>query len=416
MVGVRAEGLKEVNPPATPDANQTTALVGARLIDGLGGAPIENAVVILGGNSINAVGGRDKVTIPDEAKRIDLSGLTLLPGLMDSHFHSINDLKTPVDYLLAKGVTSFRDPGHPFRFYQAVRQTEHAMPRVFLCGAHLDSYPAIWPQQAILIKDAQHARNTVFDHVDHGASAIKIYFRLPLEFHAPVCEAALQRGVPVTAHLELVDAADSIRAGVRGIEHVTSFGTSLAEPKEATRFKKQIRFDPTARKKLRHELWATIDLERSPRVQPLIDLIVEKNVFVSPTLAIFEKRLGEKGGTESEVRGFKNMLQFVGLCHKAGAKVVVGSHTSAPFAKSGEAYQRELELLVDAGMSPMEVIGSATIHNAFFFGAEDRLGSIEPGKVADLLVVDGDPSENIEAMKQVRYVMLNGEWIGDSLP
>jgi imidazolonepropionase-like amidohydrolase len=104
------------------------------------------------------------------------------------------------------------------------------------------------------------------------------------------------------------------------------------------------------------------------------------------------------------------MLKFVGLCHQAGAKVVVGSHTSAPHAEVGRAYQRELELLVEAGFSPLKAITAGTLHNAQFFGAEDRLGSIEPGKLADLILIEGDPSRDISAMKNVRHVMLNGLW------
>ena len=125
-----AAGLVEINPPNDPNGDQIIALLNARLIDGNGGAPKENTVVVVKGSKILSVGPTETVTIPDGAKSIDLTGATILPGLIDSHFHSINDLRTPVDYLLANGVTSLRDPGHPFRFYQAVMQTDLDMPRV----------------------------------------------------------------------------------------------------------------------------------------------------------------------------------------------------------------------------------------------------------------------------------------------
>jgi len=284
---------------------------------------------------------------------------------------------------------------------------------VFLCGGHLDGPPPVWPDQAVLIRDEDHARRTVNEHVNHGASAIKVYFRLPLEHIKAACEAARHRGVLVTAHLELVNADDAIRAGVRGIEHVTSFGTALAEPKYAGQFQTKVRADSNARNELRHWLWSTIDLETSSRVKPLLDLIVDKDVFVSPTLAIFERRAGEKDGTPDDARAFATMLRFVGLCHRAGAKVVVGSHTAAPFAETGRAYQRELELLIQAGMTPLEAITAGTLQNARYFGISDRLGTIEPGKTADLILVEGDPSGDIDALKNVRHVMLNGRWIGE---
>jgi imidazolonepropionase-like amidohydrolase len=406
--------MKEINPPVAPDAAVTTALVGGRLIDGRGGAPVEDAVVIVRGAKILAADSRTDVMIPDLAQTVDITGMSILPGLIDSHFHSRNDVQTPVEYELQNGITSFRDPWHPFRFYNAVLQSDRAMPRVFLCGAHLDAHPPVWADQAVVIKDAHHARRTVNGHVDRGASAIKVYFRLPLVHIKETCAAAKERGVLVTAHLELVDADDAIRAGIRGIEHVTSFGTALAAAEEAAQFKSAIFADSNARRELRHRLWARLDLHASPRVKRLLKTIVDHDVFVSPTLAIFERRAGKKNATEVQVRGFANMMRFAGQCHEAGAKVVVGSHTSALFAEPGRAYQRELELLVEAGLTPLQAITAATLHNAQFFGIQDRLGTIEAGKTADLILVDGDPSRDVAAMRNVKQVMLNGIWIGVS--
>jgi imidazolonepropionase-like amidohydrolase len=357
-----------------------------------------------------AAGRSSQVTIPSDATRVDAAGLSLLPGLIDSHFHSRNDVIRPVEYQLKHGITTFRDPGHPFRFYDAVRAATTTMPRIFLSGGHLDAHPPAWPDQAVVVTDAEHARRAVNEHVDAGASAIKIYMRLPVEHISAACEAAEKRGVLVTAHLELVDADEAIRAGVRGIEHVTSFGTALAEPPATAKFKTAVRDDSTARHQLRHWLWSTIDIDTSTRVKPLIDLVVQQRVFVSPTLAVFEKRRGDKGANEADIAGFANMVKFLGLCHQAGSKVVVGSHTSAPHAEVGRAYQRELELLVEAGLSPLEAITAGTLHNAQFFGIDDRLGSIQAGKLADLVLIEGDPSRDIQAMKNVRRVMLNGLW------
>jgi len=404
---------EEINPPVPPSEETVTALIGASLIDGRGGRPVENSVVLIHGAQIVSVGSGGEVEIPEQARRVNVEGMSLLPGLIDSHFHSQYNTNIPVAYELKHGITSFRDPGHPFRFYDPVRSHVGMMPRVFLCGGHLDGPPPVWPEQAVLIRDADHARQTVIDHVNNGASAIKVYFRLPLEHVRAACEAARGMGVLVTAHLELVDADAAIVAGVRGIEHVTSFGTALAEPENVARFKSAVAADSGARQLMRHWLWSTLDLEHSVRVRPLIDLVVERGVFVSPTLAIFERRAGEEGGTAEQERAFGNMLSFVRLCHEAGAKVVVGSHTSAPFAATGRAYQRELELLVAAGLTPLEAIRGGTLLNAEFFGIADRLGTIEPGKTADLVLVEGNPAADIGAMRDVRYVMLNGVWFGE---
>jgi imidazolonepropionase-like amidohydrolase len=352
-----------------------------------------------------------EITIPADALRVDARGMSVLPGLIDSHFHSRLNLITPVTYELHRGITSFRDPGHPFHFYDPVLRTALMMPRVFLCGAHLDGPPPVWPDQAIVIRDASHARQTVNEHVDGGASAIKVYFRLPLEHISAVCEEAKERNVLVTAHLELVDADQAIHAGVRGIEHVTSFGTTLASPENVARFKQAVTLDSGARREMRHWLWSTLDLERSVRSKRLIELLIEKEVYVSPTLAIFERRNGAKEGTKEQERAFGNMLQFMSACYEAGVRIVVGSHTSAPFAEKGRAYQRELELLIDCGMTPLEAITAGTLVNARFFGVEDRLGTVEMGKLADLLIVEGDPSKQIDDLVRVQKVMLNGRWV-----
>ena len=406
-------GMKEMNPPAEPDPDALTAIVGARLIDGYGGRPVENAIVIIRGSKIKAAGPSSKINIPDGAKLIIAGGQSILPGLMDTHFHSRDGVKLPIEYELQKGITSFRDPGHPFKYYIVPLLSQETLPRIFLCGGHLDGIDPIHRDQAIRVESVKHAKQAVGWHVGRGASAIKVYFMLPLEHIVATCEAANEHGVLVTAHLELVDADDAIRAGVRGMEHITSFGTALADPEDAAYYKKEVRADPNQRRPLRPWLWSRIDLENNPRLQPLLDLIVETGTFVSPTIAIFEAQAGKQEASEEQVRGFQTMMEFITLCHEAGAKIVVGSHTRAPFADTGYAFLREMELLVDAGMTPLEVLTSATQTGAEFFGIEERLGTIEAGKTADLVLIQGKPDKDISDMRNVSRVMLNGRWVFD---
>jgi imidazolonepropionase-like amidohydrolase len=105
------------------------------------------------------------------------------------------------------------------------------------------------------------------------------------------------------------------------------------------------------------------------------------------------------------------MLRFVSQCHRAGATLVVGSHSSVPKAGRGWAYQREMELLVECGLTPLEAITAATWNNALFFHVEDRLGSIAPGRRADLVFVAGDPLTDLQALRRIKRVMLNGQWV-----
>jgi imidazolonepropionase-like amidohydrolase len=270
--------------------------------------------------------------------------------------------------------------------------------------------PAAYPRNSVLVNDPEEARAVVHRFVDEGATALKVYFRLPLASIRAVCEAAHQRNVPVTAHLEIVRADDAIEAGLDGIEHVTSVGTAIADPVEAESFRQAVTADNQARNEGRYQLWSKVDLE-SPRVRRLINLMARRGVFFSPNLAVFERRAGERGATDMHAKACENMRRFTGMASKAGVRVVVGSHSNVPYAETGWAYHREMELMQESGMTPMEVITGATLDNARFFRAEARIGSIEPGKLADLVLIEGDALRDISSVRRVRRVMLNGAWI-----
>ncbi|WP_236974111.1 amidohydrolase family protein [Membranihabitans maritimus] len=405
--------LTEVNPPGSPGGGVVQAIVGARLIDGLGGEPIENSVVILEGNRIKTVGVVGDIEIPENAKVVNAEGQTLLPGLVDAHFHSVNNNEV-LNQFLRNGVTSMRDPGHPFRFYQALDFAKNPVPRMFLTGSHLDGYPGVYKDHALLVKDSGHAREMVHQYAKNGSSGIKIYFRLPLKYYEPIVQAADFHGIPVFAHLELVDADDAIRAGVSGIEHVSSFGTAIAEPSAAEEFRKAVERNSNNRREGRYKLWAGIDLE-ADRVKDVIKLAADKKIFFCPTLATFERQSGGQGVEDYHVQAFENMLKFVGMAHDAGVTIVTGSHTHSKYVEMGWAYQREMELLVKAGLSPDETIKASTSMNAKYFRSSERIGSIEPGKMADLILVEGNPSSSISEMYNIRKVMINGKWVDNSV-
>lgn len=401
-------GLREVNQVAKPSESSLIAIVGATLIDGRGGPPISDSVVVVKGEQIIAVGDRAALVIPPGAEIVDAKGLTLLPGLIDSHFHIDGDDRLPALYL-SHGVTSLRDPGQWIEAYDAARKAAAAVPRLFLCGPHLDSPPPAYPADSYIVRDADETRLAVNRFAADGASAIKVYFRLPLALIKVAIDTAHSRGIPVIGHLEIVDARDAITAGIDGIEHATSFGTALLPLREAEKYRQAILADNNARREGRYQVWNAIDLS-SAQSKSLFKLIADRRVIVSPTLAVFERQAGDKDTTQVHVHAFKQMEAFVGLAKKAGARVVVGSHSDVPHAKRGWAYQRELELLVESGLTPMEAIVAGTLENARYFRIEDRLGSVEPGKLADLVLVEGDPLKDIANMRRIKRVMLNGRW------
>jgi imidazolonepropionase-like amidohydrolase len=402
---------REINSKtvAAPPAAHEVAIVGARLIDGRGGPPIEDAVVVVRGASIQAAGSRAEVSVPEGAEIVNGKGLTLMPGLLDAHFHLERDLGLPALYL-QHGVTSVREPGSWIEAYDPVRASGVPIPRLFLMGPHLDEFPPAWPGDARIVRDPDEARVAVDEQVRAGAMGIKVYFRLPLGTIRAIVDEAHAHGVGVTAHLEIVDARDAIKAGLDGIEHVTSFGVALAEPFEGEQFRQAILADNEAREHGRYALWSHLDIH-SPRADEALGLLVSHGVFFCPTLAVFERRKGDKGTTDVEPRAFANMMAFVGRASRAGAKIVVGSHSAVPHAARGDAYAREMELLHESGLTPMQVIEAATLENARNLRVDDRLGSVEPGKQADLILVEGNPLDDLAVMRRVRGVMLNGVWV-----
>lgn len=404
----RWSGLKEVNPPAEPSRQRTLSIMGATLIDGLGGPPVADSVVVVQGSEIIAAGPRAKTTVPAGAEQFDASGLYLTPGLFDSHFHFGRNIGPQMPArLLAGGVTSFRDPGRPLEVYSFLHETGRSMPRAFLTGNHLDRDPPENPHNAIVLDSAEEVRATVHRFVDAGASGIKIYYRLPLELIHVACSAADRRAVPVMAHLELVRADDAIRAGLDGIEHVSSLTTSLAAPVEARAYEEKVASARANQIREWYRLWKPLDFARNPRLQPLLDLMLAEGIYFTPTLRPYEIRADGPNATPDRVAGFKKMLEFVGIAHRAGIALAVSSHGSPP----EEAYRREMELLVEAGLSPMDVIVAATRDGARYFGAQDRLGVVAPGKLADLVLFADNPAADISAVSSVERVMLNGNWI-----
>jgi len=386
------------------------------LIDGTGAPPVTNARIVIEGERIRAAG---RVNAPAGAERIDLGGATVLPGLIDAHLHIENDPKLVLRQL-AYGVTSFRDPGQWMEAFEPLKAMIAADrlpgPRYSMCGPHIDGENPAYPLDSYVARDPEEARRQAERAIAGGATAIKIYFRLPLESALAVIDVCRARRVASTAHLEILDARDLLRAGLNGLEHITSFAVSLMPPRDAEKYRQAVLKDNAARNEGRYRVFASVNLD-GPEARDLFDVVRKTRPFVDATLAVFEVRPapGDKRFPPEmqaiAVKGFEQMKRLTLLLHRSGGRVVLGGHTSVRFAGRGEAPLRELELLVESGLTPMEAIQAATLNGARFLFREKDLGSLESGKLADLIVIPGDPLKDISALRRVDRVMVGGAWI-----
>ena len=416
----RPHSIKEVNANEIRTGNTTIAITGAIIIDGNGGPPIQDGCVIVMNGKITDVGNNRQVKIPPGAEIIDGKGMSLLPGFIDAHFHidGMNDLPA---MFLQNGVTSIRDPGAWMETYKDARKSGKPIPRLFLSGPHLDMFPPAYPDDAYLVRDASEAVTQVNRAANEGATMIKVYFRLPPSIIHEVCKAANKRGLPVSGHLETTDAMEAIEAGLHGIEHITSFGLSLTPKKEGEKYRQMVLRDNDARKKGRYEMWNKIDPNGS-MADSLGIFLKKKKTFVDPTLGAFEYQFPTSKIANSasdslakpdsvKWNGFKNMKAFTKNLSKKGVQIVLGSHSIITYAETGWAYQREMELFAESGLTNSQIIVASTMENARFFRIADKLGSIDKGKIADLILIKGNPLENISAARNIHKVMLNGVWV-----
>lgn len=393
--------------PLRAQTSPPLALIGATLIDGVSVAAIPDAVVIIENGRISAVGRRSQLSIPPAAERIDLTGLTILPGLIDSHVHITFALGTGgpngpqageivngvLREFLRNGVTSVRDLGGAYPWIVGLARSidagQREGPRVFAAGPMLTApggHPAgtllrgIEPAIAVgtrQLTSPEQARTVVRDLAAGGVDIIKAVLdsrgranspeRLPTldapRLNAIVSEARAA-GLPVTVHWQNVEELPVVVA---------------ARPTQ-----------------VEHSGYAPIPA-------PLIAEIAAAGIAVDPTLTIMQAT------TSSADEFARGPLENVRRLHDAGAVITAGTDAPLGNLPFGESLHRELELLVKAGLSPMEAIQAATSRPARLMNRAKDLGTIQPGKRADLIAVAGDPLRNIGDTRKIRLVIRDGK-------
>ncbi len=424
MLPLRAQ---ESLRPAVP-----VALVGGMLLDGYEAEPIHHGVVVFDAGRITAVGSRHEVDIPDNAVIIDAGGRTIMPGLIDAHVHV--DLIGHGEYddyyaflggmerlheampiaakqMLRAGVTSAVDLGAPFQileFRERIRRGEIPGPRLTVSGPWITrvEMAGIPDAYEVVISSAEEAGRRTRELIERGSDVIKTWVGLTAADYRAVVEAAHAEGVKVHAHLyDPVAIRAAIDAGVDVFQHVGSArNPPYAEELVLEIAHKSIPVVQT----ISHRIWVYPATVAFP--ERLHDPVYKKDLpadFYAEFMRSTENfhRNSYFNDIGREIRNARlSASQFI----DAGAYMGVGTDAASPLNMHTEAIWREMSALVDSGMTPIQVISAATKTNAEIIGQIDRLGTLEAGKLADIIVVDGNPLRNVEALDHVELVIKDG--------
>src|SRR5580700_514691 len=414
--------LADISKGISGSRADTLAIVGGTLIDGTGAAPVADAAVVIRKGRIVATGPRSKVKIPKHANVVDAKGKFILPGLWDMHAHFEQVEWGPI--YLAAGVTTVRDCGNEFEFITAVRdaiaQGRGLGPRLLLAGVvdgtgtyTIGVERVDTPEQARLWTDRYH---------EAGFQQMKIYSSVKLEELKAVADEAHRLGMTVTGHIpEGLNAYQAIEAGQDQINHVGYIGDIMKAP-----------LPENASPLDRFKAGANIDLE-SPEATKALAFLKAHHTVVDPTIALYElftattakppasfepgvnKIAAELAGQVTDVeppnetsdareKVFQKQVAIVGALHRAGITIVAGTDQAVP----GHSLHREIELYVQAGFTPLEAIQAATIVPARAMGLDKESGTIENAKRGELILVNGNPLDDIHNIRNVEYVITGG--------
>ena len=371
---------------------------------------------------------------PPARRVVDGAGRTLIPGLIDAHVHV--EAWTPAVFL-KYGVTTVRDlHSDAAVIFAMAREESVSRPRIITSGPLVDGAGSFW-KNAVQVRTVGEARAAVRQHIEQGARVIKVYTRLDPALVSVIVAEARARNVPVAAHLGRTTATEAADAGVTSIEHLSGIADAASD-------------EPERLLKAHDDFlggWTAFELEwlRIPpaRLEAVARQLIARGVVIVPTLALHEafSRLADvdllrdpaladvppqvvsKGWDPSDIMTrahwtpeilarFKQVLpvleRFVGTYARLGGRIAAGTDTPQQFVVPGASLHRELELYVASGLSPAQALCTATVEAAALLGVQDRVGVIDVGKAADLVLLDADPLADIRNTRRIWMVFRDG--------
>jgi imidazolonepropionase-like amidohydrolase len=428
---------------------EVLALTNARVVDGNGGAVLDNVTILVEDGRIALIGPTPAVSFPADARHVDLTGQVVMPGLIDMHYHvttaamryrrdhegrldSTYDRRLAERLLrvaLAHGITTIRDPGgSPVEAAIALREAVDSGrllgPRILTAGP-IVSDPTISPERL---------RQEIRTQADAGVDFIKLYSGIGPDLLRIAVDEAHARRLRVIGHLQRTSWTEAALAGLDFLTHGGNWHQAYVLPSRRSAYEK---LGGTMRARIAWLEWLDVD---GPAVDTMIEALREHSVSVDPTLVAYHTKFWWRDSIYQQdpdvalvpelvenwrVLGmhtsdwtaeefdraqaaWPNMLALVGRMQREGVHLTTGSDLASPWVIPGMALHQELALLVSAGIPSAEVLRMATRNGAGALGLLAESGTVEPGKRADLVVLEADPLRDIRNTRRIRYVVLGG--------
>jgi len=436
----RAAGADALPPP--PPA-PTLVLEDVTVVDGEGTPPRPGMSVVIAEGRIARVAPTGAVAVPEGWRVERLPGRFVLPGLIDTHAHA-TFLRDPARFagydravseqillvLLAHGITTILNPAAPeaaaIELREAIAAGRALGPRMLTAGRPID-----WGAG----RDPKDVHAEVNRQAGAGVDFIKVYSRMPPDLVRAAVEATHARGLRVVGHLDATTPEQAVAAGIDAITHAASWTPGLLPPGRREEYRERRREVGPIRARIDWLAWVDLD---GPEIQRSIQAVARTRTPMDPTLIAYVTKFrgrdpryrnspylraapqevrdtwqGALGSWTDEdfERGaavWPRMLELVKRYHDAGALLTAGSDFPNPFVIPGASLHDEMELLVQAGIPPAEVIRIATRNGAESLGLLAETGTVAAGKRADLVVLDADPTADIANVRRIEKVFLAG--------
>ena len=425
--------------PAPP-----TALVGVTVFDGSGGEALPNRTVLVEAGRIEGIYRAGEAPIDSSYQVMALQGHFVIPGLVDTHAHmpGVSDQPRFLGNLLGFGVTTARstaaEPSGGVELRSRIASGEILGPRFLTAGRLIDGPGSVWGDFGRIVETEADIRAEVRAQSAQGVDMVKLYTGLAPDLVRAAIDEGEAVDVPIIGHLGRTSWSEAVAAGIDGLTHGCFWGMTRSVVPRADSARFDLMFIPGGS-------FGTTEIEEWPgvldlsdaRLREMIDRMVAQGTAWDPNIVLceavvfgdvpevrarllpeFDVRAADfphpySANWSAETRAaaraaFPTMLQVVREFHSSGVLVTLGSDTMNPWMTPGAAALRELELLVQAGLTPSEALLVGTRNGAQALGILDEVGTIEPGKAADLIVLDADPTVDISNVREIEYVVRAG--------